>query len=612
MPVSLARKSIWAAGVVVIVATLFVIGLPFVAYTQIVRDGIAYQLGAWSGYRVQLNDTPDIRVWPFRAILHDVTFSDWGETNPDPVIEADRIEIDLSALAALRGEVVFTKMRLIRPVLRLHGTEGELSLTPPQSWGRLSRSVAAARELVAATPAQPDIGALPSDAFGEVEFVNARIATRAGERSVDIVTSLNGRLNWPALNRQASISARGIWHGENVALEASSTQPLILLGGGVAPVRVSLQSEPASVAFTGTADFSGRNFVDGQLDFSAPSLNRLVEWTHAVRMPGTRVGPVTVTARVTGDMSRLTFENTTLAVDGSTGKGLLNMNLEPDRPSIAGTLAFDTLNLRALLDTFSPFSPSIEPGRATPPSMNPRGYDFDLRFSATKASFDSAQLSRVAAAVKVKDGLSTFDISDAAAFGGAIQLGVRTDRTGANEIVEIRMLCKEIDIAQLARTFGVERLVPQARGSLSVMVKGSGDNLDAVLETADGSISAAFGAGSVPGLSLEAFLQRSAEGDFFPLSALSEGALPIEGAQIEAKLSKGVAAIDKAELRSGQHLIALDGLVPFAGRGLALYGTVTAPEGADARLKSPLRFFVGGSWSAPFIASFLPPAAEGQ
>ncbi|MCO0637983.1 TRAP transporter large permease subunit, partial [Lutimaribacter sp. EGI FJ00014] len=70
----------------------------------------------------------------------------------------------------------------------------------------------------------------------------ARITTRVGGRSRDIVTSLAGVFNWPALNRQASLSAKGIWRGENVTLEAASSQPLVLLGGGSAPVLLVLSA----------------------------------------------------------------------------------------------------------------------------------------------------------------------------------------------------------------------------------------------------------------------------------------------------------------------------------------------------------------------------------
>lgn len=83
--VSLARKAAWSSGIVAIIALLLMIGLPLIASTQIVRDGIANQMSAWSGYRVRLDDSPDIQVWPtFRAVLNDVTLLDWNTRDPQP------------------------------------------------------------------------------------------------------------------------------------------------------------------------------------------------------------------------------------------------------------------------------------------------------------------------------------------------------------------------------------------------------------------------------------------------------------------------------------------------------------------------------------------------
>jgi uncharacterized protein involved in outer membrane biogenesis len=45
--------------------------------------------------------------------IANVTFTEWGG-NSQPIIQADRIEADLSAFAALRGNVVFTRLKLLR------------------------------------------------------------------------------------------------------------------------------------------------------------------------------------------------------------------------------------------------------------------------------------------------------------------------------------------------------------------------------------------------------------------------------------------------------------------------------------------------------------------
>ncbi|MDZ5699597.1 AsmA-like C-terminal region-containing protein [Chelativorans sp. M5D2P16] len=612
MPVSLARRSLWAVGIVVVLTILTVIALPLIASTQIVRDGIAYQLSAWSGYRVRLEETPNLRVWPtFQAVLNDVSLSEWGNGDPVPVLEAERVEVDLSALAALQGEIVFTKIRLIRPVLRLRGRAEHPNLPPPQNWGRMARSIASARDIVSAAPTDPNTDALPTDSFGEIEFDDARIIRRTGDRHVDIVTSLTGEFEWPALNRQARLSANGIWRGETVNLEVTSEQPLLLLGGGSTPVRLSLQAPPANASFQGAVNLSGDNYFDGRLTFSAPSLNRLAEWTHGTFLPGDSIGPVSVDARVTGGMRRLQLSETTLGLGSSTGKGLLEVGLgTSSRPSIAGTLAFDTLDMRALANAFSPLAPEPSPIPPATPPMAASGYDFDLRLSAVNAPFGSAALTNLAATVKVKDGLSSFDISDATAFGGTIQLGLRADRSGPKQLVELRMAGENIDTGKLFATLGMQKLVPQARSTFSTVLKAAGSSGAELANSLGGSFSATIGAGNVPGLSVEGLLERSIEGDFFPLEALQDGTLAINSAEMKASIANGVAEIEKAEALSGQHRISVNGLVPLAGRSLALYGTVRAADGAPSSTEpaNPLTFFVGGSWDAPFIASFLPPA----
>ena len=97
-------------------------------------------------------------VWPkFRAILTDVTLSKWTETGGPPVIEAERVEIDLSAMAALRGDVVFSSARLVRPTIRVErAADGSYRPGMPTG-GRIARSIDVARKLVEKEPTNPDV-----------------------------------------------------------------------------------------------------------------------------------------------------------------------------------------------------------------------------------------------------------------------------------------------------------------------------------------------------------------------------------------------------------------------------------------------------------------------
>jgi len=627
MPSPWIWRAIWAAGVALIVATLAFAALPYVASTRIVRDRIAWEMSAWSGFRVAIDGAPKIEIWPqFRAILTDVTLSKWTDTTNAPVVQAERVEVELSAMAALRGDVVFQSALLVRPTIRLESLANGLFLPPTSTGGRIARSIDTARKVVADNPAAPDQNGLPSDAFGSVEFHDGRMIAAVDGKDQEIFTSLNGRFNWAALNAAATLSATGIWHGETVALDLSSAKPLLLFGGGTAPVTVSVKTPPATFSFDGTANLSQSAYVEGQAKFAAPSLRRLLEWSGTGLTSGSAIGPVAVSSKIVGEAKRLKFDSAEVTLNNNPGMGALELSLSDALPAISGTLAFDTLDLRSFLAAFTPLaSPKGQQDQAVDAGIADR-LNLDLRLSAAHASAGPIQLANVAATAQVKNGLAVFDISDASAFGGNVQSSLRFDRKPGGTQVEMRLLASDVNGAQFGTAAGMTRLMPTGTGTISIILKGPGRAWDSILESANGSISATFGPGSLTGLNLPAFLKRNQQGGFFALDEVSDGTVPIDGAELKASISNGVARIDKAEAKSAKTKIWLSGIVPYAGHGLALSGSVAATDqaqpaqqpaqpadGGTAAATPPaqpaqpaqLSFFVGGTWNTPFISPIV-------
>ncbi|MER9233918.1 AsmA family protein [Mesorhizobium sp. M0622] len=607
MPSPLIRRGIWAIGAAVIVIALVVAALPLIASTRIVRDRIAWEMSAWSGFRVTIDGAPRIEVWPnFRAILSDVTLSQWTETDAPPVVEAERVEVDLSAMAALRGDVVFSTARLVRPTIRVQRSASGFFLPAIPTGGRITRSIDAARAVINTNPAKPDLGKLPADPFGTVEFRDGRVVAAIGGKDQEILSSLSGQANWAAMNSNATLSATGIWRGESVAVDAASPNPLVLFGGGAAPVTFSFKAAPASFSFDGLASMSENGYFDGQAKFAAPSLRRVLEWSQAGIAPGAAIGSISVSSKITATDGRIKFENTALTLDNNPGMGALDFTYGETLPVISGTLAFDTLDLRSFLSAFTPV-PSA--GAAGPGEIDTSFADrinLDLRLSAAHATAGAIQLADVAATAQVKNGLAVFDISDASAFGGNIQSSVRFDRKPAGTEVEIRLLASDIDGGAFGTAAGMTRLVPIGTGTVSVILKGPGRTWDSIFENANGSLSATFGAGALSRLNLPAFLKHTEQGGFFALDDVSDGTLPIDGAELKASVSNGVARIDKAEVNSAQYKIWLSGIASYAGRGLALSGGIVQPSQAatqtNGQAPKQSSFFVGGTWSTPFIS----------
>lgn len=602
MGFSTVRKGVIALAALLLLALLFVAALPWLASTQIVRDRIAYELGLWSGYRVSLGEAPELDVWPtFRATLRDVSFHEWAQSS-HAVLAADRMDVSLSPLAALRGEVVMTAISMHRPLLRVTHSGPMPDLPASPGGGRIVRAIDNARQLVSSSPASPDLGSLPSDTFGTVEFFDGRIALVNGEES-DTVTSLTGRITWPALNRPARIIATGIWRGENVSADVSVGSPLLLMAGGNSQITTSLKSTLFEASFEGSASLTGDAFFDGGASLASPSLRRMLEWAKTPIAPGAAIGAISVSSAVQGNAKRLRLDSVTLTLGGNSGRGVVDLSFAEPVPAISGTLAFDKFDLRSFLAAFSPVVSNsgnihdpIETGFSEQISL-------DLRLSAALATYGSVTLSDMAASTQVKGSLAAFDISDANVFGGELQAGVRIDAAGEDKVVEMRLMASNTDALALAKAAGAERLLPQGRANISVMLKGTGRDWNTVMRNAEGSVSASLGPGALAGVDLGQFRERWASGGFFSLAEVSDGTLPLRGFDFKAKVTGGVARIEKANaLLEQERELSLSGIIPYFSRALALSGHVTSVAADGSRGPAELPFFLGGAWDAPFVS----------
>lgn len=603
----LARRGLLALGVVVIVGVALVAALPLIASTQIVRDRIAYELSVWSGYRVTLGQAPALSVWPsFRAHLTDVRLTEWSAAEAPPVLEAERVEMDLSALAALRGEVSFSRIALVRPLLRVAENGALLQPELGRSGGRLLRAIEMSRSMVdAEQPASP-AASMPDIPFGTIEFTDGRIAVSRAGTDEPVVTGLAGRIYWPTLRRGADLKASGIWRGENFVVEMSSGQPLSLFSGAEAPLKFTFEAPPAGLSFDGSAILSSQPYFTGTGRFSSPSLRRFLEWSQTEISAGAAIGSLTVSGAVTGEVDRLKVENVELDLNGNMGAGVLDLSLGDDVPAIAGTLAFRTLDLRSFMSAFMPLAASR--GQMDDPvdSELANQISLDLRLSAANARGGNVALTDLAATIQVKRGLAAFDLSDATVFGGTVQAGLKIDRAGPNSAAELRLNAEGVDAAALMLSAGMKGIVPQSRANLALAAKGVGADWNAVLANADGTVTATLGEGTLAGFDLTDFLSRAALGEFFALADVTSGSLAISGAELKARLHNGVLRIDKSETWLSDRTISIEGIVPYMGRALALSGEIArkvAPE--EERAAPDAVFFIGGGWDAPFVSPVL-------
>ncbi len=402
----------------------------------------------------------------------------------------------------------------------------------------------------------------------------------------------------------------GIWRGESVALDLATARPLVLLAGGTGPLSVNLKSAPASFAFDGTASLSGDTFLAGSARFASPSLRRMIEWSASETTPGSPIGVVSIEGKISGNRQRLKLEDARMSVDGNSGVGVIELALAERIPALSGTLAFETLDLRSFLSAFGAADGPTNLSGGVGADLAHR-IDLDLRLSADHATSGSIALEDVAATARVKRGHAAFDVSDAAAFGGNVQASIRIDSKTEGDVVEIRFVGEEVDGGIVSAFAPVLRILPTGKGNISALIKAPAGTWTEILARGEGSFSANFGEGVIQKLDLVAFIERLAAGDFFALDDVATGSLAAKSVEIKATVSRGVAQIAKADIRSSTATVSLSGIIPSVG-GLALSGSIARAGETQSAPPRVISFFVGGSWSKPFVVpvSGTPTAAD--
>ena len=283
---------------------------------------------------------------------------------------------------------------------------------------------------------------------------------------------------------------------------------------------------------------------------------------------------------------------------------MLDLSFGEAVPGISGTLAFDQLDLRSFLAAFTPFTPGSDSAPGAVDVAFAEKYNLDIRLSAAKATAGDFSFSDVAATAQVKGDLTAFDISDATIFGGTVQAGLRYDRKGERRQTSRCGCWPATSIAAAAAALAKSmRVVPAGKATASLMLRGPGRDWDSFLETAEGSFSASLGQGSAQRLRSRRIPRPFQAGRLLPAARGFER----DGADRPCRSPRD------ARRRRGPHREGRGQDRRARDRAVRRHSLCRRRAGAVGRGRPPraasgdattaeASFFVGGSWSAPFVS----------
>ncbi len=595
-------------GVIVLVCVLVLVvamlaAIPLLVSTGPIRDRLASQLSSTIGYRIELTRAPEVSVFPaLSATLRGVVVSDWADKTAKPLMHADAVSVELSALSALRGRLDFSAITIVDPVFHLAAIS-ELEGSGSIGLIRLKSDIEIAREILAENAIAPDLSRLPTSTLGQLSIVNGTVKTG----DTDVATRLNGTIQWPALNRPVSMSVAADLNGELGSFKAELARPLLLLAGAASNAAVTFESPSLTASFDGDLRMEDQLSAEGAVAASTPALANFLDWTNLDIAAGSSIGSMAIKGDISGTAERFKLGEATLELDGNVGKGALDVALTETRPAISGSLDFATLDIASMLSSFVPLPTADGFDRPIDPRFIDQ-IDLDLRLSAKRARAGTLEFAEVAASAQVKENIAAFDVHDASLYSGRAQAALRIDTKSGKPKGEIRLAIENMATADFAKSIAMIRVTPDFPGQLSILARGDMTSWQSLFQTAKGTLLFRGGAGQLGGLGWDDFVAKAKGPNVFNLWTVGEGSFALQATEFEARIENGVLRLEKGILNAGDSILKLSGVMPYTDRSLALFGTVDAAE--DTGSASEPSFFVGGSWYNPFISPTLPTAPQ--
>lgn len=557
------RRAVKIVGLLVLL--LVVVGvaifllLPALVSTDAIRIRLAQDLSAWTGYNVQLREAPRLDLFPYpRASLSGVTLTPLNDDSA-PLMEASRIEVDLSLFDALLGHISFSQTRIINPHFVMEEpikTVADFFDTISRSQGSFGSAVREAREIVEKNPDRPDTTRLLNQPFGRIIIENGELLYRKSLGGMaEKITALDAVLEWPESTSVASFRANAHWHGEATDLRIDAMRALLLLSGGTSEVRASVNSRRGGITFEGKGRLAENYLFEGRILARSPGWNQTMNWLDYHQVPGQGLKvPVVWESDFSAQPGHMQLNNIFFKLGNDSARGALAAGYQDDAPMISGSLAFDGLNLDTLIATIFP---DEEKNEYLDLSVLDR-IGLDIRMSAPEAKLGNISLNNLAAAIQIRNGRGIFDLGNANAFGGAIQSNIQISRDSERATIEGRVSGSSLNMQSIARSFGYPCFVDAKTGFILTM-HAPFSRWSEVISKMVGQLTLNMSSGHLKGYDVNQIRKAIVDGSETEI-AQSEGAsTAFDKWDIDAKITDENLVINKSSMHIGDWLLLTEG-----------------------------------------------------
>ena len=607
LPMPLTRRTIISLALLVFCAVL--LAAPYAMPLSRVQQLAAVKVSALFGQDVSFTNATRQFGFPLPTYaLQNVQIS--GSANGPVLLQAPRIEAELSLLSLLTGTIDISSLSIVTPKIALSNDRLGRS-----NWRSAASMLALFDPQQIAAQVKPPVFLQIGDIRlinGSVLYSDAVTGTRTQMSDVNVL------LHWPDLTQRFAVRGQLVMNGSPVKFNASLSKPAALFQKSISPFDLNLDIAGLTAALSGEVFADDSLQADADLRLASPSLHALTALIMPQLQDVPEIGTIGAKARLKIKQHTTILENATFDVGASHGEGTLALQRETARPALQGTLDFDVIDLRPFfknnLEIFSAaqnFGNKSAPEGGTAPLT---ALDLDIRVSTAKLLASTTVIEKAALSVITKPTRVELSLGDGEAYGGKIAARLVAEQMADTLKTSAALNFDNIRADDALREmFGAVRLTGISSLSLSLM--GEGKTSSAILSSLSGDATFKLKDGSLAGADLSALMAHSNNSFVDALLAARNGASTITQAAAHFTIANGAAHTDDATMTGPGYAVQLMGDVKLASPGFDMTGIVTPATGtADAAASTAtdtsakrFPFVIKGPLMSPLIA----PASAG-
>lgn len=474
------------------------------------------------------------------------------------------------------------RLALVNPLIVL-----DLARQGDERGGETGRPLPAFAEAIS-----PIISALEDTAFETLIIRDGTLRLLTGDGIVETLEAVSAEVS---VKRKTALRIKGtaVVRGELVALDATFGARIDRRTATWMPVKAQITSSPFNVSLDGRLELGDpMTLVMPSVDVAITNLRSVARWLGHVWPSGPGLRNFTARGSAEWNGKTISFQKGTFELDGNSANGALALTFGNSRPSVAGTLAFDEIDVGPYLVGWTAASSSEaavsgSSGRSlishlkgardlTLPLMGM--INADVRMSAQTTVLGSWRAGRSAVSVSLRDGQLVANLADLVLGDGTTVMGdviiegsaTAPDYTlyGRIDGVELGALTDGLVGAPLLR----------GKGQIVIDLKGQGRAGMDVLSRLNGQIGLSMPDGGSATCTVRE-LAASAAGAPFEGCRTSTTMKPFKAA---ATSTNGVFTAENVEAQSGSDVVRVDGTLDLVTSIMKLKVTSTTPASGIA------------------------------